>query len=116
MTKFVNCLVRLPNLRTLEVFNTSHTGPINKGLKRKCARFTGVRELRISNKTAKFIGSCPNVESIITPDGFSWGASTQTLFSHARELGKLKRLVGVDMFYVGQGEPSDAFLLETPAH
>lgn len=104
MTKFVDCLVRLPNLRTLEVFTASHIGPITRGLKRKCAQFTSVRELWISDKTVKFIGSCPNVESIIAPYGLSWD-SNQVLCSYTGQgLGKLKRLVGVNKCHVGQGE------------
>jgi len=115
MTKFVDCLVRLPNLRTLEVFGASHVGPITKGLKRKCARFPSVRELWISDKIVKFFGSCPNVESLITQDGLSW-ESIGILSSHRKELGHLKRVIGVNEYYVRQGKLGDTLLLETPVH
>jgi hypothetical protein len=94
MSKFIDCLVRLPNLRTLEVFSTSHLSPITKGLKRKSARFSSVRELAISNRTAKFIGCCPNVETVTAPDQLSLGGAT-VLSSYGKGLEKLKRVVGV---------------------
>jgi len=115
MTKFVECLVRLPNLRTLEVFGASHVGPITKGLKRKCVRFPSVRELWISDKMVKFVGSCPNVESLITQDGLSWD-SIGMLSSYRKELGHLKRVIGMNGCYVRQGKLGDTLLLETPVH
>jgi hypothetical protein len=106
MTKFIDCLVRLPNLRTLEVFSATHVGPITKGLKRKCARFPGIRELGISNATVKFVGSCPNVESIIVTDTLTWdGAPVLNLYG--RTLGKLKRVMGIHESFVHHGELGD---------
>ena len=106
MAKFVDCLVRLPNLRILEVFSATHTGPITKGLKRKCARFPSIRELGISNTTVKFVGSCPNVESIIIKDGLSWNGAP-VLSSYGKELGKLRRIIGITDYYVRHGELRD---------
>jgi hypothetical protein len=103
ITTFVDCLARLPNLRTLEIFSTTHFGPITRGLKLKSARFPGIRELRISDATVKFVGSCPNVESVIVTDGFSRdGASI--LSSYGKELRKLERVIGVNECYVREGE------------
>ena len=115
MKKFVDCLVRLPNLRTLELFDASHIGPITRGLKRKCARFSSVRELWINDKTVKFVRSCPNVESIITQDGLSW-ESTEVLGSYRKELGRLKRVIGVVGCCVRQGKLGDILLSETPIY
>lgn len=112
MTVFVDCLVRLPNLRTLEIFSTSHLDPITRGLKRKCARFPSIRELGISNATMKFVGSCPNVESVIVTDGLS-GDGAPILSSYGKELGKLKRVVGVNECYVREGELKDILVGDT---
>ena len=94
MTKFVDCLARLPNLRTLDIFSASHIGPITRGLRRKCARFPGIRELWIDRTLIKFIGSCPNVESITTTDGLCW-KSAEVLGSHGKGLKKLKRVAWI---------------------
>ncbi|KAF9782927.1 hypothetical protein BJ322DRAFT_182548 [Thelephora terrestris] len=107
MSKFIDCLVRLPNLRTLEVFSTSHLSPIPRGLKRKSAKFPSVRELAIGDRTAKFIGSCPNVETVTAPIQLSLGGAN-VLSSYGKELEKLKRVVGVSedgVRVVAQGCP-----------
>lgn len=106
MSKFIDCLVRLPNLKTLEVFSTSHIGPITRGVRRKSARFPSIRELAISNRTAKLVGCCPNVETVTAPDQLSLDGAT-ILSSHGKELGKLRRVVGVAEESVQQGEPKD---------
>lgn len=106
MSKFIDCLVRLPNLRTLEIFSTSHLSPITRGLKRKSARFPSVRELAISNRTAKFIGSCPNVETVIAPDLLTLEGAT-ILSSHGKGLEKLKRVIGVAEESVRLGKLKD---------
>ena len=65
-TVFVDCLVRLPNLRTLDILITSRVNIVNllQELKRECARFPSIRELWMSNELAGLIGNCPNAESI----------------------------------------------------
>lgn len=103
MANFINCLKRLPNLRTLEVFDTSHMDPITRGLKLKSARFPSVRELVISNRTAKFIWGCPNVETVVAPRGLHFEGS-KILGSHGKELKNLRRVVGVGEGSVGVGE------------
>ena len=108
MTKFVDCLVRLPNLRTLDVFDTSRSDLVARGLEQKCVRFPGVRELWVSNNTVKFAGSCPNVKSIIAPHGLGWHY-TEILSSYRKTLGKLESLMGADNFL---GELRDTFLSE----
>ena len=95
MTKFVNCLVQLPNLRTLEILSSTHIGPITRALKRKCARFPNIRELGISNNSAKFVGSCPNVEAVTATGGLSL-VGAKILSSYGKGLERLKRVVGVE--------------------
>lgn len=103
MTKFVDCLIQLPNLRTLEVFGTSDVEAMTKGLKRKSARFPGIRELGISDSTANLIGNCPNVETITALPRLSMEGAT-VLSSRGGELKKLKRAVGIDENRVQLGE------------
>ena len=93
MTKFVDCLVRLPNLRTLGIIRASHVDPMRRGLKRRSAQFPNIRELEIDGELLKFVRSCPNVESI-TMIGSSL-CDVETLSSHAKELSKLRRIAGV---------------------
>ena len=71
MKKFVDTLVRLPNLRTLELLSISHRSPVTAGLKRKCATFPNIREIIISPKYPDFVTSCPNLESLTFRYGFT---------------------------------------------
>ena len=91
--KFVNCLVQLPNLRTLEIFSIGQVGPATEALARNSPRFLSVRELVVNNGTACFIMSCPNVEIVMTPYRLSYGAMTLGL--RGGELKRLKRVVGI---------------------
>jgi len=92
MTKFVDVLARLPNLRTLELLDVSHRSPVTRGLKRKCAKFPNIREIIICSTYPDFIRSCPNLESLAfrhaTPDDYN------ALSSYGAEL---KRVGGVDI-------------------
>ena len=112
MTKFIDCLIQLPNLRTLEVFSTDDADSLAKGLKRKSARFPGIRELGISDKTAQFLGSCPNVETIMILRRFTSQGAT-ILSSYGGELKKLKRVVGISEEDVPLGELKKMVSLET---
>jgi len=56
MSKFVDCLVQLPNLRTLEILNISSRVPVSKAHEWKHARFLSIRELRIAHACHHFIG------------------------------------------------------------
>lgn len=94
MAKFIACLVLMPNLKTLEVFSTNHNELFLGGLKQKSARFPSVRELGISEATVKLVGNCPNVEGV-TVRGILFSTGAALLGSHGKELGKLKRVVGV---------------------
>ena len=71
MTKFVDVLVRLPNLRTLELLSVSHRVPVTRGLKRTCAKFPTIREMIVCSVYPDFIKSCPNLESLTFIYGFS---------------------------------------------
>ena len=104
---FINCLAQLPNLRTLGVFCTGAI-PDVRPLGRNLTQFPGVRELVIVNETAKFVGRCPNVETIISPQPLSSIGAT-ILNSVGRKLKKLKRVVGVarDGVQLGELETSE---------
>jgi len=108
MTKFVDCLVQLPNLRTLDIFGTSSIDPMKQGLKRECARFLSIRELWIGDMLGTFVGSCPNVESVTAVGGLSWDVGVLCL--QAKELKRLKRVAGVHKLHVLRGELRDTLV------
>lgn len=94
VTKFVDCLVRLPNLKTLEILSAGSRAPISKALKRKYAVFPSIRELRITPACHHFVRKCPNLDSLIF---------TSTMDTHAPSTiclhgGGLKRLAGVTVY------------------
>ena len=64
MTKFVDTLVRLPNLRTLELLDITHADPVTRELKRECAQFPSIREITVCPMYPDFVRSCPNLESL----------------------------------------------------
>ena len=103
MTKFVACLIRLPNLRTLEIFRTNDAKAVTKGLERKSARFPGIRQLGICDSAARFVGNCPNVETITALPQLSLEGVT-ILCSYAGKSRKLKRVVGIVEDCVLSGE------------
>ena len=92
MGKFVDILVRLPNLRVLDLLLVTHRSPVTRGLKRKCARFPNIREMTICSGYPDFIGSCPNLESLTFRHGLGQSSPT-ILTSYGAEL---KRVRGVD--------------------
>ena len=113
MTKFVDTLVRLPNLRTLELLNVSHRSPVTTGLKRKCAKFPNIREMTVDATYPDFIRSCPNLKVLTFRYGLSYRAYT-ALESYGAEL---KRVAGVDFdtFFVTQCEfMNTSFHLKQP--
>ena len=67
MNKFVDCLVRLPNLKTLEILNIDPGDAIPMALERELATFTlpSVRKLRILPECHNLVENCPNLESLI---------------------------------------------------
>ena len=75
MTKFVDVLARLPNLRTLELLHVTRRTPVTNGLKRKCAKFPSIREMTVCSTYPDFIRSCPNLESLSFRHGFGNGSS-----------------------------------------
>jgi len=95
MTKFVDALVQLPNLRKLELLDVTHRSPVTRGLKRKCARFPNIREITIGSKYPDFIRSCPNLESLTFRDGTVGGNDYTALSMYGAEL---KRVGGVSVF------------------
>lgn len=97
MRKFVDTLVRLPNLRTLELLSVSHRSPVTKGLKRKCAKFPNIREMIVDDVYPDFIKSCPNLRSLTFRHGFSSFACVAIPLYGA----ELKRVAGVDFIRYG---------------
>ena len=97
MKKLVDCLVRLPNLKTLEVLSVSSRAPISKILKRKYASFPNIRELRITHACHHFIRNCPNLEDLTFTDGLDVH-SRATILSHGKGL---KRVAGVGVIHTG---------------
>ena len=93
MKKFIDTLVRLPNLRRLELLSVSHRSPVTAQLKRKCAVFPNIREMIVDNTYPDFIKCCPNLESL---------AFIRTVDKHACRAielhgAGLKRVTGVDV-------------------
>lgn len=114
---FIDCLVRLPNLRTLDILSCSHTNLVTRELN-ECVRLPSIRELGVGNSSVMFIGSCPNVESVesvIPTFGLSRDVA-KILSSYGKGLEKLKRVAGVEEDSLQPGEPRDVFWSEARIH
>ena len=111
MTKFFDCLVLLPSLRTLEVFNTSHVGLPLRSLRKRSTRFPGIRELGIDRTTMELVLRCLNVESV-TVRGRLTSRGATLLGSYGNGLKELKRIV-VDKTAVTQGKLGDILVKGT---
>ena len=97
MKKFVNCLVQLPNLNTLEILDVGSWVPISTHLSRRKVIFPSIRVLRITSTCHPFIKKCPNLEDL---------TFTNMLNSHAQNTLRyngetLKRVAGVGLSDVG---------------
>ena len=104
MIKFVDCPVRLPNLKTLEILDIGCETSIQKYSDEKSAKILSIRQLCIPPMCHRFIGHCPNLEDQAltrNPD-----SHPRVAFSHGR---RLKRIAGVTHYSrLGlQGEFSD---------
>ena len=111
MKKFVNVLVRLPNLRTLELLGVSERDPVTRGLSRKCAEFPSIRKMTVCSVYPDFIKSCPNLESLTFRDDIGKHYS-ETLQSYGGELKRIRGLkvgvfVGLDVECEFLKVPSD---------
>ena len=93
MTKFLNVLARLPNLRTLELLDVTHRNPITRALKLKYAKFPSIKELTVCDNCNDFVETCPNLESLTFRHGFEYNPEPLVL----RGAG-LKRVEGVSTF------------------
>lgn len=102
MEIFVDCLARLPNLRTLEVFSVNRTDLITKELGRERAQFSSIRELWVNGVSVLFVRSCPNVESVMITGSDPHDIRTLCLYGCGLE--RLKRVAGVPQKCVWQGE------------
>ena len=108
MTIFVDALVRLPNLRTLELLYVSHRSPVTRGLKRKCAKFPSIREMTVCILYPDFIRSCPNLESLTFSYGFGKNSS-DALNSYGAGLKRVRLDTPIGLGTEGEfsEEPSD---------
>lgn len=97
MERFVGCLVRLPNLKTLDILSANSRAPISKALKRKYVIFPSIRELRIIQACHHFIKNCPRLEDVTFVTGLDVHAS-DTIRSHGKGL---KRIAGVNIYSRG---------------
>ena len=104
MTKFIDCLALLPNLKALEVFRASPIDPFLRELGWESARFPSVCDLVVEDATATLVGCCPNVESVVVTNGL-YSDDPATLNLRGKRLEKLKRFVGVSVPSVELGEP-----------
>lgn len=115
MTKFIDCLVLLPNLKTLEVLRTYFADPFLRKLGQECPRFPSVRELVVVNAASTLVGRCPNVESVVVADGLSLnGAVALNLYGEGLE--KLKHFAGVSVSGVELGELRGTYWSEAYIH
>ena len=110
MEKFVDCLIRLPNLRVLEIYSATDPVPITRELERRCAQFPSVRELAVGDLSMAFVGSCPNLESIRILTNSTAGIAS--LVSYGKGLKRLKRVSGMTSEYIQQGELGFVSLLK----
>ena len=92
MDKFIDTLVRLPNLGTLELLNVSDGSPVTTVLERKCAKFPNIHEMTVDATCLNYIRSCPNIEDLTLRYGLSYTGYT-ALKSYGAGL---KRVAGVD--------------------
>ena len=93
MKKFINTLVRLPNLRSLNLLRVSRRTPVTAALKRKCAMFPNIREMVVDDVYPDFIKSCPNLESLTFRYGL-FGCACRVIKSYGAGL---KRVTGLDI-------------------
>jgi len=100
MEIFIYCLVRLPNLKTLDILDASPQASISEALRRKNVIFPSIRELRITQACHRFIRSCPKLEDVTFVTGLDAHAGA-TIRSHGKGL---KRIAGVDVYSRGSLE------------
>jgi len=105
MTNFVDCLVLLPNLRTLEVFNVNRTSLVVRELGLERAQFPSIRELWVNGVSVLFARTCPNMETVTITGSEPQDIGSLCLYGYG--LKRLKRVAGVPKEYVQRGELKD---------
>ena len=91
MKKFVDTLLRLPNLTRLELLRVRRRTSVTKALKPKRAIFPNIREMVVEDTYPDFIKSCPNLESLTFRHRFVESASRAIEMYGAG----LKRVTGI---------------------
>ena len=92
-TIFVDCLVQLPNLRTLEIFSANRPSLVMAALERKCARFPSIRELWVDGVSVPLVKCCPNVENITVSSSNPQDVGLLCLYGSGSR--RLRRVVGI---------------------
>ena len=90
--KLIDTLVRLPNLRRLELLSVSRRTPVTTELKRKRPQFPNIREMVVDRMYPDFIKSCPNLESLTFRNGLG-SRSSAAIRSYGAGL---RRVTGVE--------------------
>jgi len=101
-TIFVDCLVQLPNLRTLEVFSADCVDLVMMTLELECAQFPSIRELWVNGVSIPLVKSCPNVESVTVSRSDPQDIGLLCLYG--RGLRRSKRVAGILPQCVWPGE------------
>jgi len=91
MTIFFDCLVRLPNLKTLEILKVDSQVPISKVFESVDTILPSTRALCITRTCRPFIRNCPNLEDLT----FTTGLCTRALGTVRLYGEELKRIAGV---------------------
>ena len=103
---FVDCLTRLPNLRTLEIFSPHNNSLVTEEFERVCAQFPSIRNLGVSRVSVP-VRSCPNVESIAVTGGYF--TDVGMLCSYGKQL---RRVAGTSRQHVWRGKFRDSLSSE----
>lgn len=94
MRKFIDTLLRLPNLRRLNLLGVTHRSPVTAALEHEWAIFPNIREMVVDRSCPDFIKSCPNLESLtFRCDLDDRACGTIELYG-----GGLKRVTGIGLY------------------
>ena len=99
---FVDCLVQLPNLRTLEILSANRVSLAVTALEWKCAQLPSICELWVNGVSVPLVESFPSVESVMISSLDPQYTRLLCLFRNG--LKRLKCVAGIPPQYVWRGE------------